>query len=181
MSVSPQPRPRAFVVGLVLAGLGGFGLLGSFVFLLVGGVFSAVFPAVFGTPFSDLDLDREAARAPGQLLGVYPNPGLTVGNESTVRLVYRFDPGSGPREDEVVVVASHEMARLEPGAAVTVEYVAATPDVSRLAGTRVAIAGWAGALGLGFGVLGVVLVAVTGLLFAIGLVVALRAHLRSRR
>jgi len=170
----------AFIIGIIVAILGGMGLLGALIFLLVGGIFSSVFPAVFGTPFEDLELDREAATCSGQITVVEPNPGLTVNNQSTVRVEYQYDTGDGPRLGEVIVVRSHALASAQQGRPVTVQYLPSNPSVSRIEGTKAALAGWAGAMGIGFAIAGGVATLFFVVVTLIGIIVALRARRRSR-
>lgn len=170
----------AFFVGVVIAIFGGMGLLGALVFLLIGGIFSSVFPAVFGTPFDDWDLDRGAVTCPGQVTVVEPNPGLRVNNQTTTRVVYQFDVGGLQRVGEVLVVSSHQLARTGQGTSVTVEYLPSNPSINRIEGTKAALAGWAGAMGIGFAIAGAVATLLFLIMTIMGAVVAVRARKRLR-
>jgi len=142
------------IVGAVLTAVFSSGLLAAFAILVVSGVFAAVFPAVFGTPFDDLALDRRAQVCSGEMILVEEDSSLRVQTENTVRLGYRYDPGDGPREGESRVVASDGLAALAPGDTVDIEYLPDDPAVSRVRGSKAHIAGWGGAIGYGFGGMG---------------------------
>ncbi len=158
------------VAGGVLVVMSSFWVLFSAIFLLVGAIFALVFPLVFGLPFRDLQLDREAWTAPGTIVAVEPTPEMEVMSEPTVRLRYRFYDGDTEVDGAIQVRESNPLSELAVDDAVTVEYLSGTPGVNRLAGGRYKVAGWGGAAGLGFGALGLVMTALSLIPAVIGLI-----------
>lgn len=153
MSMKPR-NPALLIVGIVTAVVGATGLATGAVFLLVGGVFGAVFPAVFGTPAHDMALDRRGAPCAGELVAVETDTNLTVNNRPTVRLRYEYEPGGPTREGAILVKDTDPLAGLPVGSPLTVEFLPDDPGVSRIQGGKAEIAGWAGAFGIGFAGLG---------------------------
>lgn len=170
----PERRRPATVVGFVLVALGGSGLLGSLILLLVGTLFSGIMPAVFGTPWDDLHLDRGGVTGPGELEQVAPNPRLRVNDRATVRVEYRYVADGVERRGEVLVTDDHELARAGAGYPVVVERLPDRPEVSRIRGTRAQLAGFVGLLGLGFAGLGVLFLLLNVALIVAGLVLLSR-------
>lgn len=160
--------PALLVVGIVTTVLGATGLLTAVVFLLVGGIFAVVFPLVFGTPVHDLQLNRHGVPCTGELVAVETDTSMTVNNRPTVRLRYEYEPGGPTREGDILVVDTDPLAALPVGAPLTVEFLPEDPDVSRIQGGKAAVAGWAGAFGLGFGVFGLLATAGPLLLVLLG-------------
>ncbi len=170
------------VSGVSLLLLGASGLLGALIFLLVGGIFSAVFPTVFGTPMEDMRLDDDALAIPGELVAADPNPSMEFNGQPTVLLRYEYEVDDRPYEDSILVTADDPMARWTPGTALTVEILPDDPGVSRIQGGRAALAGWVGFMGLGFGALGLLATAVTLATVLAGialLLVGIRRHRRA--
>lgn len=170
----------AIVLGAIILAIGAMGLVASITFLILGLVFSTVFPAVFGLPFQDLDLNRHALVCDGELTGVAPNPGLTVNGRPTVRLEYQYDVAGATRQGDIFVTDLDPLATLSAGSPVDVEYLPEEPDVSRILGSKRAIAGWAGFMGLGFGAFGLLFTGAQLLLLVLGVVV-LFVGIRRRR
>ncbi len=168
------------VGGIILITVGATGLFTGLVFLLVGGVFSAVFPAVFGTPLDDLRLNSDAAVCDGVLDEVLPDQSLQVNGQPTVRLRYSYDAGRGVEHGEIHVTASNPMADWTVGSSVAVEYLPEDPSVSRLQGGKANLAGWAGAIGIGFGVLGLLLTIPPLVLILAGVFLLIVARRRAR-
>ena len=162
-----------FIVGLVVAVLGASSFLVAAIFLLIGGVFSVVFPAVFGTPMHDLQLDRRGLPCTGELVAVETDTSLQVNGRPTVRLRYEYTLGDTNRDGAVLVVDTDPLAALPVGSKVTVEYLPDDPDVSRIQGGKAAVAGLAGAIGLFFGAFGLIatistlVVSLAGVLLAV--------------
>jgi hypothetical protein len=153
-AAQPRRSPAMLVVGIVTTVIGATGLLTAVVFLLVGGVFGVVFPLVFGTPMHDLQLNRRGVPCSGELIAVETDTSMAVNSRPTVRLRYLYEPGGPTREGDILVKDIDPLAALPVGSPLTVEFLPDDPDVSRIQGGKVAIAGWAGAFGLGFGVFG---------------------------
>lgn len=158
----------AIVVGAIILAVAATGLLASITFLILGLVFSTVFPAVFGLPFQDLQLNQHALVCDGVVTGVSPNPGLTVNNHPTVRLDYEYDVAGATRSGDIAVTDVDPLASLLPGATIDVEYLPDDPAVSRILGGKRAIAGWAGVFGLGFGAFGLLFTGAQLLLLVLG-------------
>lgn len=168
------------VAGISLITLGASGLMTAVVFLVVGLVFSAVFPAVFGTPLDDLRLNSDAAVCDGVLEDVIPNQSLQVNGQPTVKLEYSYDAGDGTDHGDILVTAGNPMAAWTVGSSVAVEYLPDDPSVSRIQGGKVNLAGWAGAFGFGFGVLGVLLMIPPLVLILAGIILLIVARRRAR-
>lgn len=181
MSVSARKgSPAVMIVGIIVAVIGATALASGAIFLLVGGVFAVVFPAVFGTPMNDLQLNKHGVVCSGELIAVEPNPNLTVNNRPTVRLRYDYDAAGLAREGDILVKDTDPLATLPVGSPVTVEYLPDDPDVSRIQGGKAAVAGWAGAFGLGFGGIGLLAVAGSLILALFGVGLALFGARRMR-
>jgi len=183
---SPEERRRSTGKALVALGIfvsvsSAFGTLFGVMYLLFSGVFALVLPAVFGTPWDDLALDDRAQVCPGELTVVAEDSSLRVNDENTVRIVYDYDPGDGPREGELRVLQSDPLAALAPGDAVAVEYLPDEPEVSRIQGGKIAISGWAGMMGYLFAAIGLVVAVFFGAGVAVGLgLVVVGNRLRAR-
>jgi hypothetical protein len=175
--MSERPAsPALAIVGGVLTALGVLGTLTGLIFGVLGLVFGIAFPAAFGTPWADMQLDRGSWMATGEVTAVSPNPALVVNSHPTVRIDYEFDASGATYVDHVLVVDVDPLAALQPGVWVDVDYLPDDPTVSRLHGAKAEVAGLAGAIGVGlavvFGlsaVLPVLMLAVGLLLLKIGL------------
>jgi len=172
--------PAMMIVGIIVAVIGATSLCTAAVLLLVGGAFALVFPVIFGTPMQDIQLNKHGVPCSGELVAVESNPSLTVNNRPTVRLRYEYDAAGLDRVGEILVTDTDPLAALPVGSSVTVEYLPDDPDVSRIQGGKAAVAGWAGAFGLGFGGIGLLATVGTLLLALFGVVIALLGARRMR-
>jgi len=174
----------AIVIGAIMVTLSATALLSALIFLLVGGSFSLIFPLVFGLPVNDLKLNQDAGTTTGTIVEVEPTPELEVMSEPTVRLTYRYEVAGAAYEGDVQVRESHELTALGVDSSATVEYLPDDPGVSRLEGSKHAVAGWGGALGLGFGGAGLIATICAAMPVLLGVAVmflGFRARARSIR
>ena len=70
-------------IGAVLVLVFSFCLLFSLIWLLIGGIFAASFPLIFGLPVRDARLDDSAVTCPGTLVAVEWTPDFQAGSEGT--------------------------------------------------------------------------------------------------
>ncbi len=173
-------KTAKLVTGGLLAYFGASGVLGALIFALIGGIFCIVFPLIFGLPFDDMRLDRGALVCEGELLERTPNPQLVINNRPTVRLDYRFYPGEGSREGDLLVTEDDPLAQLSPGAPLQVEFLPEDLSVSRIQGAKDCVAGWLSLMGFVFVAFGLVLLPVPAIAAGIGVFLLMRG-LRSRQ
>jgi hypothetical protein len=152
---------RPIATGKLLGGLamllaGGGCSTWVFVFLLLGCIYTVVFPIAFGLPFDDLRLDRaDPVRADGEVLDLVAVPHTSIDEQSVYTLSYHFDVDGERVEDQSRVLEYDALSAASPGSPLEVEYLADAPTVSRPVGARANPGGWAGIIGLPFLLLGV--------------------------
>lgn len=115
--------------------------------LWIGCVLSAFCALMFSIDLpNDWLIDSDLARSPGQVIEQRLNKGTKVLGERTTTIRYAFQAKSGRVEGQIDTTSDAMIAKAVPGAAVTVEYAAGDPALSRIQGASASTFGWVGAL-----------------------------------
>jgi len=161
-------------IGLVLVG-GGCGTWTG-VFVLLGVIFTVVFPLAFGLPFDDLRLDRGVTQqVDGEVLGLEWVPNTTINEQSVYTISYSFDAAGQPVQGDARVLEHDAVSNASAGSPLPVEYLEEDPAISRPVGSTANAGGWAGIVGLPFLLLGLLGCVPVALMLGLGIVLVLRA------
>lgn len=175
MAERPIATGKLLTGGVLMLAGGGCGTWAA-VFVMLGVIFTLVFPFAFGLPLDDLRLDRaEPLLADAEVVELVSVPHTSINEQAVYTLSYRFDADGELVEDHARVLEYDALSSASPGDALEVEYLADEPLVSRPVGAKANPGGWAGVVGLPFLLLGLLGLLPVALMLGGGLWLVFRA------